>query len=496
MTWSIKVSVSVGGRPYLTAAFDSSPVTLGALPHNDVVLNDPYVSGEHAEVMLSRGQLVFRDKSTNGSYIGDRRIEEEHLGTEATVSIPPYEIELRFEEDETAWRTSFRTDLAGMVAAARNAADPDDGEPQIRGNDETTAEREVEEARADLDATTPASQPPAAPRVTPPPQFVAVPPAPDTEAAPPGDVSSSRPILRVEKAPEELEIREFVLAGELRVGRGESADIRIPIGSVSRWHAAFRPQTGGGFTVVDLESSNGTFVNGERIREVGLRHGDVVTVGEVELVFLERGTNERARPEPISAVAPTELHTPDRRPASPTPPPVPPPAAPVTPPPVPAPAAPMAPPSIPHKETPVAAPPPTRVAQPAPPRPEPVGSPTAFGVSIERTEGPVPIHVATLQGRIDGYTYTQLSDALDQAIEEGARHLVIDLSRVDYVTHAGLGVFVKCLTRLRRQRGDLRLSGLNDRIRDAFSLSRLDSLFRGRLSTSLDEALREWNQRI
>jgi pSer/pThr/pTyr-binding forkhead associated (FHA) protein len=39
--------------------------------------------------------------------------------------------------------------------------------------------------------------------------------------------------------------------------------------------------------VTDLNSTNGTYVNGERISEVDLRHGDVVSLGGLELTFRE-----------------------------------------------------------------------------------------------------------------------------------------------------------------------------------------------------------------
>jgi hypothetical protein len=73
---------------------------------------------------------------------------------------------------------------------------------------------------------------------------------------------------------------EFPLEGELVVGREQgSADLVLNDPGISRRHAAVRSQ-GGGVTVEDLGSSNGTFVNGTRIRgEVVLAEGDEVQVG-------------------------------------------------------------------------------------------------------------------------------------------------------------------------------------------------------------------------
>jgi pSer/pThr/pTyr-binding forkhead associated (FHA) protein len=72
---------------------------------------------------------------------------------------------------------------------------------------------------------------------------------------------------------------------ELLIGRGENAGLLLPGSPVSRQHA--RVWTSGGrFWVEDLGSRNGTFVNGRRIAgPTGLRDGDVLQVGDVELHF-------------------------------------------------------------------------------------------------------------------------------------------------------------------------------------------------------------------
>jgi pSer/pThr/pTyr-binding forkhead associated (FHA) protein len=67
------------------------------------------------------------------------------------------------------------------------------------------------------------------------------------------------------------------------IGRGTTADVVIPDRAVSRVHASVRVD---GQTVVveDLDSSNGTLVNGEPIVAARrLAPGDVVTVGSTEL---------------------------------------------------------------------------------------------------------------------------------------------------------------------------------------------------------------------
>lgn len=79
--------------------------------------------------------------------------------------------------------------------------------------------------------------------------------------------------------------REVPINGaSLVLGRGADADLRLPDTGVSRRHAEVRlgPE---GAEVVDLDSTNGTRVNGSAVRSSRLEDGDRISVGTSELVF-------------------------------------------------------------------------------------------------------------------------------------------------------------------------------------------------------------------
>ncbi|MCU1378855.1 MAG: hypothetical protein JWN29_1838 [Acidimicrobiales bacterium] len=79
--------------------------------------------------------------------------------------------------------------------------------------------------------------------------------------------------------------RRFPLSDvPLTIGRATDATVRVSDTSVSRRHAEIRP-SGGGWTVVDLGSTNGTRVNGAPITEHRLQDGDTVTVGDATMRF-------------------------------------------------------------------------------------------------------------------------------------------------------------------------------------------------------------------
>ena len=68
------------------------------------------------------------------------------------------------------------------------------------------------------------------------------------------------------------------------LGRSRSCDVQLSDVNVSRRHAEV-VQEGTTYWIVDLDSMNGTAVNGSRVEREKLRDGDVITVGSTDLVF-------------------------------------------------------------------------------------------------------------------------------------------------------------------------------------------------------------------
>ena len=90
--------------------------------------------------------------------------------------------------------------------------------------------------------------------------------------------------------------KEFPLKpGQMVIGRGEECDLRVPILSVSRKHCEV--QTGEEeVKVKDVASSNGTYVNNQRVNEATLKAGDRLAVGPIVFTLQVNGVPEEIRP--------------------------------------------------------------------------------------------------------------------------------------------------------------------------------------------------------
>ncbi len=76
-----------------------------------------------------------------------------------------------------------------------------------------------------------------------------------------------------------------VLKVPCRIGRAPGNELCLDNDSVSAHHAELNYFTGRNFTLLDLGSTNGTWVNGKQIQQCLLHDGDVVELGEVRLHF-------------------------------------------------------------------------------------------------------------------------------------------------------------------------------------------------------------------
>ena len=85
--------------------------------------------------------------------------------------------------------------------------------------------------------------------------------------------------------------------------------------------------------------------------------------------------------------------------------------------------------------------------------------------------------VVSVTGEIDMATAEPLRQALLTAEGKGCRHLVVDLTQVDFLDSTGLGALVGCLRRQREAGGDLSLAVTHPHLLKVLRVTNLDRVF-------------------
>ncbi|MFC7549062.1 STAS domain-containing protein [Plantactinospora sp. GCM10030261] len=85
--------------------------------------------------------------------------------------------------------------------------------------------------------------------------------------------------------------------------------------------------------------------------------------------------------------------------------------------------------------------------------------------------------VLEVGGEVDVYTAPRLRERLVELIDDGARKVVVDLGRVDFLDSTGLGVLVGALKRLRTVQGTFGLVCDKEPLLKIFRITALDQVF-------------------
>jgi anti-sigma B factor antagonist len=94
--------------------------------------------------------------------------------------------------------------------------------------------------------------------------------------------------------------------------------------------------------------------------------------------------------------------------------------------------------------------------------------------TVDLGGGVVTVAVA---GEVDLYTAPALKQALADTIENGGRHVLVDLSRATFIDSTTLGVLMGAVKRLRPAGGELAIACSDPNIRKIFSITLLDRIF-------------------
>src|SRR5438876_1109482 len=247
------------GREYVIAA---ASLVFGREAGCDVVVAGKDVSRRHAEIVQTPKGYLLVDTSTNGTFVNEERLEGQRILARTDV--------IRLGDEQFR----FYADAAPATAAPPPPPGPAASPPQ-----------------ATPQAPSPGTQPAGGSGQAAPPPGAGdrlrhtvhgleayVPPSPRAAAGGPlarflgrgGGLAGQR-----------LSVKTPVV----NIGRADYNDLVVPDPSVSTSHAKLQRREGV-WVLVDLDSTNGTFVDGEQVKgEAPLAPGAAVRFGDVQLVF-------------------------------------------------------------------------------------------------------------------------------------------------------------------------------------------------------------------
>jgi len=279
------------GREYAVAG---SSLVFGRDASCDVVVSGKDVSRRHAEIVPTPKGYLLVDSSTNGTSVNDVRVEGQRLLARADV-ITIGEEKFRFYADTAA---------PSPPPANPSSAVPPSSVPPTKGSAPAVGDRLRETVHGV----------PAAPR--------------------PASTVLANFLVRAGALKGQ---RLIVKTPVVNIGRADYNDIVFPDESVSTTHAKLQRREGV-WVLVDLDSTNGTFIDGDQVKgEAPLAPGAAVRFGDVSTVFeptddsvgVEKGGSTRVIEVMTMSPHPPKAAAAPPPPSAPKPAPAPPKAAPV-----------------------------------------------------------------------------------------------------------------------------------------------------------------------
>ncbi len=112
-----KLVVSLDGVIIKEVQITKDKTTLGRRPYNDIVIDNLAVSGEHAVLQMSSGDVFIEDlNSTNGTYITGKAVNKQLLAHNDTVEIGKYKIKFLIEDGIDHEKTTVMRPGAAQAA--------------------------------------------------------------------------------------------------------------------------------------------------------------------------------------------------------------------------------------------------------------------------------------------------------------------------------------------------------------------------------------------
>jgi len=102
------------------------------------------------------------------------------------------------------------------------------------------------------------------------------------------------------------------------------------------------------------------------------------------------------------------------------------------------------------------------------------------------------ISVIKLKGYLDAHTAPILENNFVDLIGKNRYQIVVDFENLAYISSAGLGVFMAYIEKIRESKGDIKLSGMTDKVYNIFDLLGFPLLYE--IFKSEEEAIKKFSE--
>jgi len=104
------------------------------------------------------------------------------------------------------------------------------------------------------------------------------------------------------------------------------------------------------------------------------------------------------------------------------------------------------------------------------------------------------VWVLSIKGKlVDTPETDKLYAKVKAIIENEVKKIVIDLQHVSWIASVGIGVLLRCYTTIRNSGGDLRLTGLSEKVQNLFSITKLTGIIQ--IHNSVAEAIKSYENK-
>jgi anti-sigma B factor antagonist len=97
-----------------------------------------------------------------------------------------------------------------------------------------------------------------------------------------------------------------------------------------------------------------------------------------------------------------------------------------------------------------------------------------FGIQTSIEDG---LSVISLEGFVDAHTAPQFENAIQSEIDAGRNRIIVNCEKLNYISSAGLGVFMSFIEEVRERGGDIKICGLVPKVKHTFEILGFQDLF-------------------